>query len=264
MAVIALEATHQPPFTEALPEPLFFRTACMPPAARYPMHRHDWGEFVYSFTGVMEVRIGDSHLLAPPQYGIWLPPHIEHQGLNRQEVCYCSLYVTEELCADLPAKACALNLNPLIRTLLEHLRMKKPSQPQRPQETRLLHTLLDQLAIAPCAGSYLPSSTDPALQKILSILEADPSDNRTLHDLAKVANTSERTLMRRCKQELGMSFPEWKQRLRTLKAMPLLEGGAKVEHVALDLGYASASAFIAMFRKLMGITPDEYRRQIGA
>jgi len=53
-----------------------------------------------------------------------------------------------------------------------------------------------------------------------------------------------------------MSFPEWKQRLRTLKAMPLLEKGAKVEHVALDLGYASASAFIAMFRKLMGITPD--------
>lgn len=42
--------------------------------------------------------------------------------------------------------------------------------------------------------------------------------------------------------------------------MPLLEAGQTVETVALDLGYGSASAFIGMFRRLMGVTPDEFRR----
>jgi AraC-like DNA-binding protein len=34
-----------------------------------------------------------------------------------------------------------------------------------------------------------------------------------------------------------------------------------VETIGLDLGYSSASAFISMFRKMMGTTPDEYRRR---
>jgi AraC-like DNA-binding protein len=37
-----------------------------------------------------------------------------------------------------------------------------------------------------------------------------------------------------------------------------------VEAVALELGYAGASAFITMFKRLMGTTPDEFRRGGGA
>jgi hypothetical protein len=40
---------HQPPFSKALPAPIFFRTAAMPAAAQYPRHSHPWGEFVYAF-----------------------------------------------------------------------------------------------------------------------------------------------------------------------------------------------------------------------
>ena len=66
--------------------------------------------------------------------------------------------------------------------------------------------------------------------------------------------------MRRCQRDLGMSLAEWRQRLRVVRAMPLLEAGQTVETIALDLGYGSASAFISMFKKLMGTTPDEYRK----
>lgn len=57
-----------------------------------------------------------------------------------------------------------------------------------------------------------------------------------------------------------MSFAEWRQRLRVVKAMPLLESGQTVETIALDLGYGSASSFISMFKRLVGMTPDEYRK----
>ncbi len=52
-----------------------------------------------------------------------------------------------------------------------------------------------------------------------------------------------------------MSFSEWRQRLRFLHAVSLLEQGKTVQDVALDVGYSSASAFIVMFQQIAGTTP---------
>ena len=97
---------------------------------------------------------------------------------------------------------------------------------------------------------------------LLRHLEAHPSDERPLAELAAAFHSTERTISRRCRRELGMGFAEWRQRLRVVKALPRLAAGDKVEAIALDLGYASASAFIAMFRRLTGQTPDEHRRVV--
>lgn len=256
-------ATHlrSPPFTDALPSPIYFRVASVPAHTSYPLHSHEWGEFVYAFSGVMELKLGDRHYLAPPQYGIWLPPRVAHRGLNRHEACHCSVYVAAALTARLPAAPCALTVSPLLRALLDHLRLQPEAAPRSsaPRQ-RLLQVLVDQLAAATCVGSYLPSSDDPLLAPVLAALQAAPGDARSIAELAAAVHTTERTLMRRCQSELGMTLAEWRQRLRAVKAMPRLEAGETIENIALDLGYSSASAFIAMFRRLMGTTPDEYRR----
>lgn len=79
-------------------------------------------------------------------------------------------------------------------------------------------------------------------------------------ELAQSVHSTERTLLRRCQRDLGMSLAEWRQSLRVVRAMPRLEAGDTIENIAHDLGYSTASAFIAMFRRLMGVTPDDYRR----
>lgn len=249
-----------PPFTDRLPAPLVFRTASVPADAAYPKHRHPWGEFVFSLSGVMEVQVGKRHYLAPSQYGLWLPPNVEHQGLNRYATCHSSLYVDASAAELLPKNTCALIVTPLMRALLMHLHQYPPMLPYSEPESRLLQVLLDQLVSAECAGSYLPTSTDPLLGKVLQTLEHNPGDTRSIAELAKAHHTTERTLMRHSQRDLGMPLAEWRQRLRIVKSMPRLEAGEKVESIALDLGYASASAFIAMFRRLMGTTPDEYRK----
>jgi AraC-like DNA-binding protein len=251
---------HQPPYRDALPAPIVFRTASMPAQASYPQHRHAWGEFVYSFSGVMEVKLADRHYIAPPQYGIWLPPEVEHRGLNREAAMHSSLYVSAALCAGLPRAACALSVSPLMRALLEHLREHPPGLPPTPEAQRLMQVLVDQLAHAPSVGSYLPQAKDALLAAVLQALDANPADGRSLAELAAAFHTTERTLGRRCRRELGMPFAEWRQRLRVVKA--LLAAGEKVEAIALDLGYAGASAFIAMFRRMTGVTPDEHRRRL--
>ena len=136
--------------------------------------------------------------------------------------------------------------------------------PQTIHEERLLHVLLDQLARATPVGSYLPSSDDAMLGKVLAMLDSNPGDSRPLAALAQAVNTTERTLMRRCQRDLGMSFAQWRARLRVVKAIAMLEAGQTVESIAFDLAYASSSAFITMFRKVTGETPDEYRRRSGA
>lgn len=249
-----------PPFRDALPAPLFFRTASVPAHATYPRHRHAWGEFVYAFSGVMEIEVAGRHYLAPPQYGIWLPPNLEHIGFNRHEACHCSVYVAQEQCAGLPAEPCALSLTPLVRALLDDLRESPPDVSRQAENERQLQLLLDKLTRAPKVGSYLPSSSDPLLEPVLRQLTSNPADTRSLAQLANQANTTERTLMRRCQRDLGMSFAHWRQRLRVVAALAQLERGLTVESIALDLGYSSASAFIGMFRRLMGVTPDEYRK----
>lgn len=244
-----------------LPKAIMFRSAHVPRDGLYPRHHHAWGEFVYAFHGVMEVKLADKHLLAPPQYGIWLPPDVEHIGMNRLEAHYCSLYVSRAASDGLPRNACALTVTPLVRALLEHLRAHESLLADTEQDQRLMQVLVDRLAQAGCANSYLPHCDDALLAPILRALQDDPGDNRGVAEFARDFHTTERTLVRRCQRGLGMSLSEWRQRLRVVTALPRLEAGDKVESIALDLGYGSASAFIAMFRRLMAVTPDEYRKR---
>lgn len=92
-------------------------------------------------------------------------------------------------------------------------------------------------------------------------MEQNPADGRSLAEWAKAVNATERTLLRRCQRDLGMSLAQWKQRLKVTTSLERLKAGTSVEAVAFDLGYSSSSAFISMFRKLTGETPDEYRKK---
>jgi AraC-like DNA-binding protein len=247
------------PLDETLPHPVYFRTDSLLPDSSYPRHRHHGGEFVYAFSGVMELQLEGRHYLAPPQYGIWIPPRVAHVGLNRHEATFCSLYLARERCSRLPREACAVAVGPLLKALLEQLRARRIDTPRKPSDERLVEVLVDELEAAPRQGTYLPTSEDPLLRPILTTLEARPDDQRTLAEWASAVHATERTLVRRCQRDLGMSFGEWRQRLRVVRALALLEEGRSVESIALDLGYGSSSAFIAMFRRMTGSSPDKLR-----
>ncbi|WP_146651660.1 AraC family transcriptional regulator [Labilithrix luteola] len=250
-----------PPFTDTLPEPVFFRTEHMPSRATYPTMLHRWGEFVYSFSGITEVTAGEQHFIAPPQLGLWIPEGIEHVGFNEEEAVHCSVYVTRRFCTRMPKHLCAVIVTPLVRAILEQLRDRSPDDDEPAARARLLRVLVDQLSTCATTGSYVPHTVDTELDAVLSVLKANPADQRSLAELAKAFHMSERTLIRRCEQELGMSLTEWRQRLRLVTALPLLRAGRSVESIALDLGYTTSSAFIAMFRRLTGTSPRRFIAQ---
>ncbi len=253
-----MKHTLHAPFTDSLPVPLFLRTTLMPNDAIFPEHTHSWGEFVYSHNGVVQVLVDEKRYLVPPQYGIWIPPEKNHLGLNRLEVLQSSLYVTNDLCGGLPAEPIALLVSPFMRSLLEHARESTLDYANQ-RHLRLLTVFLDELTEAPRAGTFLPASDDPVLQNILNYLEQHPQDNRSVNELAQEENITERTLARKCRQDLGMPLTEWRNRIRVVNAIAMIEEGKNVETIASEFGYSSASAFIAMFKRLTGSTPASYR-----
>ncbi len=59
-------------------------------------------------------------------------------------------------------------------------------------------------------------------------------------------------------QQTGLTFRLWRQRLRLLHALPLLEQKHSVTEVSLACGYESTSAFISAFGEHFGSTPGEF------
>lgn len=249
------------PFGNRLPHDLVFRTMRLNDVTSYPTEGHNWGEFVYSFSGVIELVVGERQYLTPPHYGLWLPPRVVHGAATRSQACYCILDIVPRRCERLPVEVCTLAVGPIMKAILSDLMVRQVDYPRSEDDARLMQVLVDQMSLAPRQETYLPISQDRALAQVLEALRDQPGDNRPLEAWARVVHSTERTLSRRCQRDLGMSFAEWRQRLRLVRALSMLEDGVGVQTIAFELGYSTSSAFIAMFHRLMGSTPDEFRKR---
>ena len=104
----------------------------------------------------------------------------------------------------------------------------------------------------------IPELTDARLCRIAARLRADPADDRPLAEWGRHVGASARTLARLFLADTGLTFGQWRTRLRLQAALPLLADGMAVNRVAGRVGYATASAFVAAFRRAVGVSPGAY------
>jgi AraC-like DNA-binding protein len=87
--------------------------------------------------------------------------------------------------------------------------------------------------------------------------------NAHIQTLAKDYGMSTRTLQRRLK-DLGHSFSDVIKKVRITRAKELLASpDMSLSEIAFALGFSETSAFHRAFKKWIGITPMEYRKQVG-
>lgn len=99
------------------------------------------------------------------------------------------------------------------------------------------------------------------MRSLLVAVDAAPQlldDASTLTDWARHLAVDVKTIQRLFVQQTGMTFGQWRQQARLLRALELLATDEKVIDVALALGYDSPSAFASMFRKQFGQTPSQF------
>lgn len=249
------------PTFKTLPYPVYFRYDEFDAQTAWVPHRHDWGTLNYVANGVMQLEIEGARYLSPPQYAVWIPPKAAHASFNAHAVIYRSVYIDASLANVLPSHAATLRISGLLRAILSDFAERGVASPKTDADKRLAQVLVDQLALAPAEPRFLPQANSPALVRILQALQSEPGDNRTLAQWAQIASMTERTLARHCRVELGMTLGQWRQRMRFLRAIEGLEAGQTVKSIAFDLGYATPSAFIEMFTRQSGLTPEHFRRQ---
>lgn len=242
---------------ERTEEPLLIAFSVDSHMAREPIrHRHARGQLCSVSGGVAAVHTERGSWVMPPGMAGWIPPHVLHSAHWHGPVSGWSVYVAPRACERLPREARVVRMSRVLEAIIERATGWEPGVPLGPEQARLAEVAIDELQVAPEeAALRLPMPRDRKLAAIARALLADPADARGLGDLAARAGLSERTLTRRFRQETGMTFTQWRLQSKLSRALELLSEGESVADVAFALGYENVSAFIAMFKRILGTTP---------
>ncbi|MFF2194377.1 AraC family transcriptional regulator [Streptomyces sp. NPDC058157] len=143
-----------------------------------------------------------------------------------------------------------------------------------PGQEIVLDRLLDLLLIgvlrawlaAPGAGApgWYRAQEDPVVGAALRLLHEDPAHGWTVAELARRAGVSRAALARRFTELVGEPPVAYLTGWRLALAADLLrEPDATVASVARRVGYGSAFALSAAFKRVRGVSPREFRAGAG-
>ncbi len=252
-----ISASIQP--LESLPQAIVAHGRDLAPGERIAFHRHRRAQLVYASRGVMTVTTRTAAYVVPPQRAVWMPSDVEHRIDAREAVRMRTLYLEPGAAAGMPADVCVMQVTPLLRELIIEAVRHGPDYASDSPAARLMPVIADQIRAQPVTSLALPLPRDSRLRRVTGALLDDPADARSLEQWADAVGASTRTLVRLFPRETGMSFREWRQQCRLLRAVELLNRGERVTQVALEIGYDNTSAFISMFRRCLGTTPTAWR-----
>jgi AraC-like DNA-binding protein len=155
---------------------------------------------------------------------------------------------------NLPGDRGVVPVSKLLRELILALEVDGPAD----RRTRLALVFADQVTLQHPAAPTIAPLRAPRLDPIEDALRHDPSDPRTLEAWAAELGVALRTLARAFWRAARMTFTDYRNQVRLHAALERLARGEPVTTIAHDLGFHSASSFIAMFKRATGVTPKAY------
>ncbi len=228
-----------------------------------PEHRHRRGELIYAVQGVLTCEIERSLWTVAPHSAVWIPAGTPHSCQAFGNAEYYVLFIGSDLARNLPLACCTMSVSPLLREALIRATQFPAIYPLDGPEGRLLPVILDELGRARIQDRVLPLPSDASLRRLVEMMMSAPDDRSSVAQWAARCAMSERTLSRKMRRETGMSLWRWRHLLHVTLALQRMASGDGVQAVALDLGYETASSFIAMFKKTTGTSPGRYLAERG-
>jgi AraC-like DNA-binding protein len=227
-----------------------------------PEHAHGPDQLIYAVDGVMEVSAGRSVWLIPPHFAIWIPARTTHSIRMPCAVSMRTLYIRRGLGAGLPTGSTALHVSPLLRELILEAVRTKELQIRDRLHCAIRDMLVAQLRIASPMPTYVTLPRDPRARIISDAVMGNPAGRLSLAAMCASSGASVRTVQRIFRREVGSDFESWRRQARLMKAIELLVSGRSVKEVSFALGYRQPSAFVAMFRGVVGTTPGAWMQAL--
>ena len=225
-----------------------------------PEHSHPRGQLVALTHGLLIVEKGSERWMFPSQHCAWTPPNCMHAARSVGGAAGLMVDLSPEICRGLPKTPCMFKSSELLFAIVHRMAAWDLHQPLNTAQKRLITTLRDEIRRPEQHPLRLTIPREERLARVADALMEDVGDERTLDDWAHVAGMSRRTFMRAFSAEAGMSFGRWRQQARLFAALEMLAQRKSVTEVAIAVGYDSVSAFIEMFRTMLGTTPQTYFR----
>ncbi len=252
--------TIEVPDMASLPKTVFLRSQYLAAREIFAPHTHRWHQFVYATSGTLVVTVANSWYVITPEQAIWVPMGVVHTTGALNGAAFRNLYVADSPGLGMPTQCTVYSVTGLLRALVIELEEVSHREESEGYIDKLHDLLCEQLRRLPQQDFHLPWPQTPPLHRLCERLYANPADSRSLEDWGKVLGISGRTLARRFEKEVGISLRVWRHKLRLFLAVEWLCAGRNITEVALDLGYASPSAFTYMFRQEMGCPPSAWQQ----
>ena len=247
--------------------PVRVRSRSLPVDAHFEPHSHGFAQIAYCASGMLQVSAaapdsasGQVTYIVPPSRAVWIAPNALHSVYVLEAAQWRTLYVDASVAPAHWSGCRVLVVSPLLRELMQAL--DEPALAQQ-REGLLTALLLDELRCADtqALGVPLPSADggDKRLRALCEAVLRAPGERATLAQWAADFGASERTMARLFREQLGTTYQQWRQQAVLAHALPLLARGLAVGQVAQASGYASESAFTAMFKSAMGQPPSRFQ-----
>ncbi len=224
-------------------------------------HEHPRGQLIYAYAGAILVHIERGSWVVPPQRAVWVPAGTRHAMQACGTVEMRTIYIRPDAVPPELKSCCVVGVPPLLRELILAVVHMPIDYDDDGRDGLVVRLLLQEMKPLPLVPLHLPMPNDRRLARICTRILEDPSDETSIESWSRQIGASERTIIRLFPEETGLTYSRWKQQARLMSAVRLLAEGKHVTDISLQLGYESPSAFSAMFRRALGMTPTEYFRE---
>jgi len=229
----------------------------MPAGMVFDWHSHEDHQLAWATSGVLTVRTQATAWVLPPTRALWIPAGARHETLAAGSATMRAVYVRPGSCPISWPDCTPVLASPLVAELIGYLGSGSLDPARRAHAETLL---VDLLAPVTMTTIEVRMPADPRARQVAAALREFPADSRTLAQWGRLVGASDRTLARAFVAGTGLGFGRWRALLRLQEALPALAAGQPVGNVARRVGYESASAFVAAFRRETGLTPAAYFR----
>ncbi|MDQ2779190.1 MAG: helix-turn-helix transcriptional regulator [Pseudomonadota bacterium] len=236
-------------------------------------HAHPWAQLAVAASGVLQITAGAATYLVPAWRAVWIPPGVEHLVNAVEAADMRAIYIHNPEGGAVPSPASergpgwshcrVLQVSPLLRELILQMDPHGDDEPPPTADTLAREALLgallqDELQRAAPVRLGIELPRDRRLRRLCDAMLIEPTRHAALADWASEAGASPRTVARLFRDELGTSFQRWREQVLLGHAMTLAARGWPMRRIGAELGYANASAFGAMVRRSVGVSPARF------
>lgn len=238
-------------------------------------HSHEDIELLYVLYGSVELSAeGKLYSLAPGDILVINPYELHYSSLSA-ELLVCRFMISyQTMCKLLKKDKVSFSCGPgdkgksaygRLKTIIERILAQSVSE-DSPELSlvALNYQLAEEMAagfLVADGGEEKEHSEDHRMEAIMEYIRANYREPITLMSLSEAVYLSNAYLSKYIKKQFNMNYKDLLNSVRLNHAIEdLTHSGEPIMKIAMDNGFASASAFNRIFKNTFGVMPSEYRK----